>query len=197
MTAGAELFDIAATASAEELHAAYCAWRGAPIFDRAGVSLPLHALYRGRRGNALCLLADGYPAGVHELAALDRAAELDRLLAAAPWSVHLLSADGWSCLHLAAFFDAVAAVAVLTGHGARGDLWSRAFEANLPLHAACAGAATSLDLLAAVAAVTPDIDAVQAGGHSPLTIARGAGKAAWVDWLAARGADPARLPPGP
>lgn len=99
----------------------------------------LSCLYRGREAAARALVAAGHRCGIHEAAALGDAKTLGSLLDAAPWSIDLHSPDGWTALHLAAFFGRTDAVVLLVARGADADVWSRSFERNLPIHAAAAG----------------------------------------------------------
>jgi ankyrin repeat protein len=100
-----------------------------------------------------------------------------------------LSPDGWTALHLAAFFGHASTVALLLARGADATLWSRAFERNLPLHAACAGRTEKAEVVRALIAATPDLDARQGGGWTPLMLAAANGMAASVQLLLAAGAD--------
>jgi ankyrin repeat protein len=157
--------------------------------DRDGTSLVLYCLYRGLRKSLAALVVRSAPLKLHEAAALGDAAAVDQALARSPDSLHLLSPDGWTALHLAAFFGHAAVVALLLERGADPALWSRAFEHNLPLHAACAGRHQKADVVHALIAVTRDLDARQGGGWTPLMLASANGMAETVDALLAAGAD--------
>jgi ankyrin repeat protein len=161
----------------------------AALRDRDGTSLVLYCLYRGLRKNLAALVARGAPLPLHEAAALGDAAAVDHALARSPDALHLLSPDGWTALHLAAFFGHAAVVARLLARGADPALWSRAFEQNLPLHAACAGRHQKAEVVRLLIAVTADLDARQGGGWTPLMLASANGMAETVDALLAAGAD--------
>ena len=141
------------------------------IWNAEGESLPLYALYRGLVPalDALEPYAEGFT--IHEAAALGRVDRLKACLAAAPWSLDTLSLDGWTPLHLAAFFARRAAVLALLEAGADPNLYGRAFERNLPLHAACAGRLKKPAVVELLISVTADIDARQGGGWTPLMLA--------------------------
>lgn len=186
------LFHLARTATPVGLTAAWRAAGAKPVYDRDGNSLPLHCVYSGKDASAQALLALGYPATIHEAAALGDEARLAALLERARWAVNTLSPDGWTALHLAVFFGRTGCARLLLDSGADANIWARSFEKNLALHAASAGAATDLALLDLLIAATAEIDAVQEEGYSPLLIAAASGKRGWVERLTAAGADPAR-----
>jgi ankyrin repeat protein len=106
---------------------------------------------------------------LHEAATLGHAERVSTVLTASPWAIDTLSPDGWTALHLAAHFGQNETLAILLAAGADANLYSRAFERNLPLHAACAGGKVecALRLLPA----TRDMDARQGGGWTALMLA--------------------------
>jgi ankyrin repeat protein len=157
--------------------------------NRDGISLLLFCLYNGLRRNVVALVARAEPLPLHEAAALGDDQAVAAALARAPDALHLLSPDGWTALHLAAFFGHAATVALLLARGADPMLWSRAFEHNLALHAACAGRSEKAEVVRALIAVTRDLDARQGSGWTPLMLAAANGMAASVQLLLAAGAD--------
>ncbi|MBI3516655.1 MAG: ankyrin repeat domain-containing protein [Proteobacteria bacterium] len=157
--------------------------------DRDGVSLVLHCLYNGLKRNLDALLARDEALPLHEAAALGDDAAVAAALERSPAALHLLSPDGWTALHLAAFFGRPSTVTLLLARGADAALWSRAFEHNLPLHAACAGRTEKAEVVRALIAATRDLDARQGGGWTPLMLASANGMAAAVQLLLAAGAD--------
>jgi len=164
----------------------------AVVYDDGGVSLVLHCVYRGRETAARALIAAGHRQGIHESAALGDTTRLAILLDATPSSVDSLSPDGWTALHLAAFFGRTESAQLLLRRGADAGIWSRSFERNLPIHAAAAGSGRELALLDALIAATSEFDAVQEEGYSALLIAASTGKTDWVERLKQAGADPER-----
>jgi len=163
------------------------------IHDRNGESLVQFCLYRGRGAHLDALLALGFPVPLHEAAALGRIADVEAALARGPEAINLLSADGWTPLHLAAFFGHAEIAGLLLSKGADASLYSRAFECNLPLHAACAGRSEKTAVVELLIPATPDIDARQGGGWTPLMLAAGNGMTDTVTKLLNAGADPSLL----
>ena len=161
------------------------------LHDVSGASLVLHCVYRGREAAASALVAAGHRSGVHESAAMGDVIRLRQFSETAPCTIDLLSPDGWTPLHLAAFFGRTSAVQYLVARGADARIWSRSFERNLPIHAAAAGRSTDLALIEALTPVS-DVDAVQDEGYSALLIAASNGKKDWIEALAKAGADPDR-----
>jgi ankyrin repeat protein len=189
MASGADIFAIAANDDPAALLAALGSASPIALRDPDGASLVLHCLYRGLRNNLTALVAHAAPLPLHEAAALGDDAAVEAALTRAPDALHLLSPDGWTALHLAAFFGHENTVRLLLARGADPALWSRAFERNLPLHAACAGRREKVEVVRALLAVTPDVDASQGSGWTPLMLAAANGMAATVSVLRARGAD--------
>ncbi len=161
------------------------------IHDRNGESLVQFCLYRGLVAHIDALLALGFPIPLHEAAALGRLADVGTALDRSPDAVNLLSADGWTPLHLAAFFGHAEIAAMLLDRGADASLYSRAFECNLPLHAACAGRTEKVAVVEVLIPATPDLDARQGAGWTPLMLAAGNGMETTVAQLLKAGADPA------
>lgn len=127
-----------------------------------------------------------------EAAALGDAAALRAILAAHPADISFRSGDGWTPLHLAAFFGQVSTVAYLLQQGADVRAFSTNREANTPLHAALAGGGSPA-VVQALLEAGADPSAVGGGGYRPLHIAASRGDRRTVDALLARGADPRAL----
>ena len=153
-----------------------------------GVSAVLVAMYQGHPEIATELALAGADLDIFEAAATGHVERLDELLARDGTPVMSYSPDGWTPLHLAAFFGQERAVALLIERGGAVDAWSRNATSNQPLHAAVAGNDTdsSLWLLRHGAPV----DTRQQGGFTPLHAAAQHGNAEVAAALLGHGADP-------
>src|SRR4051812_22700163 len=133
--------------------------------------------------------AAGRALDLFEAAALGDRARVDELLAADPRSAAAVAADGFTALHLAAFFSGDAEIArALVAAGAPLSEPAANDMRVAPLNSAAAAGAFAEVLLDAGA----DADSVQAGGYTPLHSAAANGDGALADLLLARGADPHR-----
>jgi ankyrin repeat protein len=103
-----------------------------------GVSAILTALYNGHRGIAEGLLAKGDQMDVFDAAALGDAKRLRDALAIDPGAVDACSADGWTPLHLAAFFGHPEIAAWLLDMGANMETVSCNTISVTPLQSALA-----------------------------------------------------------
>jgi ankyrin repeat protein len=176
--------EVADQVQADPTLAAWC--------DSQGVSALLWSVYCGQplvRDFLLARLAsDGIALNIFEAAAIGDEARLRSLLDGDAELAVAFSGDGWTALHLAAGFGTPAAVSMLLAAGARIDAVSRNPQQNQPLHAALAlgkNAETVKLLLEHGAAV----NAVQAGGFTPLFSAAIANRRNLVELLLAYGAD--------
>jgi ankyrin repeat protein len=157
-----------------------------------GVSPVLWAMYQQRFELARAVAAQldrlGQPLELHEAAALDAADRVGALLDAGR-DVDTRSADGFTPLHLAAYFRAPAAAALLVARGADVDAVAENPQRVAPLHSAVAGRQIAVVRLLLAAGATPD--SRQQGGWTPLLAAAQHGHAEMVTALLAAGADPA------
>lgn len=103
-----------------------------------------------------------------------------------PNALTAYSSDGWTVLHLAAFFGHTSLVNALLDAGAAVDVRSTNAMINTPLHAAVAGG--KKDAAGALLARGADLNACQHGGWSPLHGAAQAGNRELVELLLANGA---------
>jgi len=141
----------------------------------SGVSAVLSARYRHRPDLVEALMEASPELDVFDAAALGRIERLRQLLDTDPGVAGSWSTDGFTPLHLAAFFAQPAAVAVLLGRGADVGTVARNAMQVQALHSAVAGRdAASVRLLLAAGA---DPDARQHGGWTPLMAARQHGDA--------------------
>jgi uncharacterized protein len=125
------------------------------------------ALYRGRHDVVAALIAAGTDVDVFGAAATGRIDDLRRSLS--PETVNSYAYDGWTPLHLSAFFGQLEATQVLLESGADVHAVSRNGLKNTPLHAATAGKHSGVALALLAHGASPD--AVDAGGYTPLQIA--------------------------
>lgn len=144
------------------------------------------ALYRGHHAVVDLLIESGAPLDLFAAAATGRVEALSA--AAASTAIDSYSYDGWTALHLAAFFGQTEAVRILLDAGAAISAVSTNSMRNTPLHAASAGGHSAAALLLVERGA--DVHAADAGGHTPLHIAAENGMADLVKALVAAGADP-------
>jgi len=152
-----------------------------------GESPLMAALYRGHADVVDALIEAGAEIDVFAAAATGRTEDLRR--AVDETTVNALAYDGWTPLHLAAFFGHVENARLLLAAGAGVNAESRNGLENTPLHAATAGRHQEVALLLLDHGADPS--AVDAGGYTPLQIAQQNGLDAVV---AAMSRDVARGP---
>ena len=152
-----------------------------------GLSPLLFALYNGARDIAELLRGFRAP-DLFEAAALDDAARVATLAAAEPALLRSHSPDGWTPLHLAAFFGARNAALVLVGLGAPLEAESQNPMRNTPMHAAIAGAAGE-GLAPLLIALGADVHHVGGSGVTALHLAASRGFEPLCRLLLGRGAE--------
>jgi uncharacterized protein len=155
----------------------------------------MQALYEGKPELARELAAARSDLDVFEASAIGDVERLRVLLDGDPSLATAWSGDGFTPLHLAAFFGHPAAARLLAERGA--DLEARSTNEQFaldarPLHsAAAAGQREVCEVLLDAGA---DVNAVQHGGYTALLEARQSGNEELAQLLLERGADPtARL----
>lgn len=154
-----------------------------------GVSAVLLARYRFDRPMMDALLAADPELDVFEAAALGRIDRLRTRIADDVGAVVAYSPDGFTALHLAAFFGKPEVARILIDAGARVDAFTTNAFANQPLHAAAAG--RHIEVCRVLLAAGADVDARQHGGYTPLHEAAQHGDAEMVELFLSAGADPA------
>ena len=160
-----------------------------------GVSALLHARYRFERETLDALLAADPAMDVFDAAALGHLDRLRARLDEDPEAVRAFAADGFTALHLAAFFGKVEATRTLLEAGADVTTYGTNAFANQPLHAAAAG--RHIEVCRLLLAAGSDIEATQHGGFRPLHEAAHSGDVELVELFLSAGADPtATLPDG-
>jgi uncharacterized protein len=152
-----------------------------------GLSPLLFALYNGAAEIAGLLRGFRTP-DVFECAALDDAPAVARLVLHDPTLRVQHSVDGWTPLHLAAFFGSRDAALVLVALGAPLEARSENPMKNTPLHAAIAGAGGE-QLAPLLLALGADPLVVGGSGVDALHLAASRGFEALCRLLIARGAN--------
>jgi ankyrin repeat protein len=112
---------------------------------------------------------------------------VEQLLAANRSLISAVSSDGWTPLHLAAFFGAVDTARALLNKGASPSARSTNAMQNLPLHAAAAGRHAAI--VALLIEHGAPVDARQHGGWTALHAAAQNGDLAMAEILISAGAD--------
>lgn len=157
--------------------------------DAAGLSAVTWALYNRKPDLVALLLAQGPPLDLFEAAALGRASDVVAHVAEDPEAPRSYSADGFTALHLAAFFSRPDVARALVAAGADARAVARNPSRVEPIHsAAAAGQIEIVELLLRAGA---DPNARQHGGFTPLHSAALQGNAPLVRALLAGGADAA------
>jgi len=153
-----------------------------------GESALTAALYRGHQACVDAIVETGAVLDLFSAAAIGKQDSLEAALGTDPRAVSAFAYDGWTALHLAAFFGHHAAVARLLDAGADIGAVSKNALRNTPLHAATAGNRVEAALLLIERGAK--LGVADAGGHTPLHIAAEAGSLPIATALLARGADP-------
>jgi uncharacterized protein len=154
-----------------------------------GLSPVLYALYNGKSELVEPLLDANPPLDVFDAAAVGRTRGLEELLDGEPGLVTSWSKDGFTPLHLAAFFGEEEAVKILLERGADVNVVSR--NPNIvvtPLHSAAAGSHPGIVKLLLEAGA--DVNAAQDRGFTPLHSAANNDDRESAEALLAAGADP-------
>ena len=153
-----------------------------------GVSAILLARYRGHAWIAERLADAAAPLDLFEAAALGHVSRLAEVLEADPEAMASTGADGFTALHLAAYFGQLEATAVLLGRGAGPDVVAANPSGVRPLHSAAAGGHAAIVGLLLERGADPD--ARQHGGYVPLHSSAARGDVVSVRLLLDHGADP-------
>lgn len=148
----------------------------------------LEALYRGERETVDAMLAGEHELTLFEAAAVGDAARVHELLLLEAGFVDLWSPDGFTALHLAAFFGHADIAAELLRAGADVGAVARNLLGVQPLHSAAAGGHT--EVARALIDHGADPNARQEGGFTPIHAAAQNGNDELYELLVAAGADP-------
>jgi ankyrin repeat protein len=158
----------------------------ASVHDDEGVSLIMRALYRRRTEMVELLLSADPELDLFTASALGRTTIVARLLDDDPQAVDSSAGDGFTPLHLAAFFARPETARLLLDRGAGLETISRNEMAVRPLHAAVAG--RSLEITALLVTRGAEPGSRQRGGWTPLHGAAEQGNLEMVRALLAHGA---------
>lgn len=153
-----------------------------------GVSVLLRASYRFDRPVLDALLAADPEMDVFDTAALGHIDRLRRRLEEDRGRATAFAADGFTALHLAAFFGKAEAARVLLEAGAVVDVYGHNSFANQPLHAAAAR--RHIEVCRVLLAAGANVNATQHGDFTPLHEAAGSGDVELAELFLSAGADP-------
>jgi uncharacterized protein len=156
--------------------------------DAEGVSTLLRARYRMNRALTEAVLRHTGALDVFEAAAFGATDRLTELLDADPDAVFARTGDGFTALHLAAFFGGPSPVRVLVERGAEVDARGSGWMTGTALHSAAS--ASRLEAATALLEAGADPNARQSGGWTPLHSAAQNGQPDLVRALREHGADP-------
>jgi ankyrin repeat protein len=157
--------------------------------NEAGLSPVLHALYHGKKDLVGTLLDANPPLDVFDAAAVGRSRGLEELLGAEPELAHSWSPDGFTALHLAAFFGQEGTARLLIDSGADVNLVARNSNIHVtPLHSAASGGHAAIVKLLLEHGADPN--ASQDGGFTPLHSAAQNDDRESVEALLEAGGDP-------
>ena len=156
--------------------------------DRDGVSAIMLSRYRFDRATTDALLAADPELDIFEATTLGYIDRVHERLTEDPSRATTLSPDGFTALHLAAFFGKLEAARALIEAGADVGVVSRNEMVVQPLHSAAAG--RHLEVCRLLIAAGADVNATQRHGFTPLHAAAQHGDVELVELLLSAGADP-------
>jgi ankyrin repeat protein len=153
--------------------------------SHTGESAILTAVYHQRKDVVNLLVARGAELSIFEACAAGEVERAERLVGGS--AVNDYSADGWTPLHLAAFFGHAKIAELLLAHDADVSARSRNPNGNTPLHAALAG--NHKFVAGLLIGGGADVNAPDAHGWRPLHLAAANNNLDAMKALIAQGAD--------
>jgi ankyrin repeat protein len=156
--------------------------------DDEDVSAVLHARYRNDQDAVARLMAASPELDVFDASGLGQIGRLEELLVTDPSLATAVAGDGFTPLHLAAFFGNTGAARHLLDHGAEPNAISRNQLRLMALHSAAAGGHVGIARL--LVAAGADVNATHQHDYTPLHATAHNGDAELTDLLLAAGADP-------
>jgi uncharacterized protein len=156
--------------------------------DASGVSALMRALYRFDKPLIEIVKRRVDELDVFEAAAFGDVDRLTELLSEEPSLVTSYSGDGFTALHLAAFFGRFEAVALLIERGAEVDALGRGWMTGTAMHSAASRLQSDVVRILLEAGANPNVR--QSAGWTPLHAAAMNGDLTSVELLLASGADP-------
>jgi uncharacterized protein len=161
--------------------------RVAAARDAGGLSAVTQARYHGRDDMVDALLAAGPELDVFEAAAVGRTARVRELIDADAPLVSAFSPDGFTALHLAAFFGHGEIARLLVERGADTNAVAKNPMQVMPLHSAAAS--RQLEIARLLVEHGSDVNAAQERGFTPLHEAAQNGDVELTRLLLERGAE--------
>jgi uncharacterized protein len=155
--------------------------------SRTGESAILTAVYHRQKEIVNLLVARGAPLDLFEASAAGERERVERLIEEDGAAINTYSTDGWTPLHLAAFFGHTKIAEALLAHGADVAARSRNGNGNTALHAALAG--NHKFVAGLLVGSGADVDAPDAAGWRPLHLAAANNNLDAIRALIAQGAD--------
>ena len=161
--------------------------------SHTGDSAILTAVYHRQKEIVNLLVARGASLSIFEACAAGEIERVERLVlesasgAVGAPGINAYSADGWTPLHLAAFFGHAKIVELLIAHSADVLARSRGANGNTPLHAALAG--NHKFVAGVLIGHGADVNAPDAQGWRPLHLAAANNNMDAIEALIAQGAD--------
>jgi ankyrin repeat protein len=155
--------------------------------SRTGESAILTAVYHRQKEIVNLLVARGAPLTLFEACAAGEVERVERLLGDDASEINAYSGDGWTPLHLAAFFGHAKVAELLLARDADVAARSRNPNGNTPLHAALAG--NNKLVAGLLIGRGSDVNAADAAGWRPLHLAAANNNIDALKALIAQGAD--------